>query len=133
MAGFRVETFYMKRILLAMAVLVTPVMGEDNMRDFIGAVYKNRGTWIMTDKDNALGNGGCIRKVGDNYFTPNGFYRKVGNTYLSDTDDPVVSTGSTFLSSSRAVVKTGSTYLWSGGNKVSTGSTILDSEESDTE
>ena len=124
----------MKRTLIAMAVLVAQVMAEDgNLQDFIGGVYNKRGTWIITDKDNALSSEGCIRKVGDNYFTPHGFYRKVGNTYLSDTEDPVVDTGSTFLSSSRAVVKCQKTYLWSGGNKVSTGSTVLDSDDSDSE
>ena len=133
---FVIDTFYMKAMLILMAVLVAPVMAEDDDGDeraelarFIGGAYKGRGTWVMTSGNNALSDRGCIRKVGNNYFTPEGFYRKVGNTYLKD-DEAIVTTGKTFLGDG-AVVSTGRTYLGDDRVKVSTGHTILDSDASE--
>jgi len=130
------EFLRMKAILIAMAVLVAPVMGEDEdnneraeLAKFIGGAYKGRGTWVMTSGNNALSDRGCIRKVGNNYFTPEGFYRKVGNTYLKD-GEAIVTTGKTFLGDG-AVVSTGRTYLGDDRVKVSTGHTILDSDVSE--
>ena len=102
---------------------------EQELRDFIGAVYEKRGSWTLTSGENALSDRGCIRKVGNNYFTPEGCYRKVGNTYFTPDGEAVVTTGKTWLSGDGAVVSTGKTYLGSGRNKVSAGSTVLDAEE----
>ncbi len=102
---------------------------EQELRDFIGAVYEKRGSWTLTSGENALSDRGCIRKVGNNFFTPEGCYRKVGNTYFTPDGEAVVTTGKTWLSGDGAVVSTGKTYLGSGRNKVSAGSTVLDAEE----
>ena len=115
---------------------ITPLQAGDGkeaesqeLRDFIGAVYEERGSWTLTSGENALSDRGCIRKVGENYFTPEGCYRKIGNTYVKSDGEAVVTTGTTWLSGKGATVSTGSTYLGGGKNKVSTGSTILDAEE----
>lgn len=109
------------RILAGLLMLgcVAPLRAADaeetkELRDFIGAVYEKRGSWTLTSGQNALGERGCIRKVGNNYFTPDG--------------DTVVTTGTSWLSGEGAVISTGTTYLGGGRNKVSTRSTVLDAE-----
>ena len=123
------------RILVALLMLgcVAPLRAGDaeetlELRDFIGAVYEKAGSWTLTSSQNALGDRGCIRKVGNNYFTPEGCYRKVGNNYFTPDGDTVVTTGTSWLSGEGAVVSTGTTYLGGGRNKVATRSTVLDAE-----
>jgi hypothetical protein len=123
------------RILVALLMWggVVPLYAGDaeetlELRNFIGAVYEKAGSWTLTSGQNALGDRGCIRKVGNNYFTPEGCYRKVGNNYFTPDGDTVVTTGSTWLSGKGAVISTGTTYLGDGKNKVSTRSTVLDAE-----
>ena len=123
------------RILAGLLMLggVAPLRAADaeetlELRDFIGAVYEKAGSWTLTSGQNALGDRGCIRKVGNNYFTPEGCYRKVGNNFVTPDGDAVVTTGSTWLSGKGAVISTGTTYLGDERNKLSTRSTILDAE-----
>ena len=123
------------RILVALLMLgcVAPLRAADaedtlELRDFIGAVYEKAGSWTLTSGQNALGDRGCIRKVGNNYFTPEGCYRRVGNNYFTPDGDTVVTTGTTWLSGKGAVISTGTTYLGGGRNKVATRSTVLDAE-----
>jgi hypothetical protein len=123
----RVETFYMKAILIAMAVLVAPVMAEDDddeINDFIGGVYRGSGTVhkagsvIMTEE-------GLIFKSGSRFIYQNGkVCQHVGSTYITEDNSVVVRAGSAFVSNRGITEKVGSSYIGSI-NSFSSGSTMI--------
>jgi len=118
-----VETFYMKAILIAMAVLVAPVMAEDGqqaMADFVGGVYRNGGFAVVLDKDTAIVRGGLVNRDGDLYITPRGAYTNDRGTY-SGPDGIVMQDGDLFSSKDGSVIGDG--MLYSGAGKITLVST----------
>jgi len=102
------------------------VRERQEMRDFLGAVYKGQGALNITSETLAQGSEGAIVRTGNTFTTPRGVYVKCGNTWLlPDGQGAVVSTGKTFLSPDGAVVKTGTTYLGSEGNAVAAGQAVF--------
>ena len=102
------------------------VRERQEMRDFLGAVYKGQGALNITSETLAQGSEGAIVRTGNTFTTPRGVYVKCGNTWLlPDGMGAVVSTGKTFLSPDGAVVKTGTTYLGSEGNAVAAGQAVF--------
>ena len=99
---------------------------QQEMRDFLGAVYKGQGALNITSGRLAQGSEGAIVRTGNTFTTPRGVYVKCGDTWLlPDGQGAVVSTGKTFLSPDGAVVKTGTTYLGGGGNAVAAGQAVF--------
>lgn len=99
---------------------------QQEMRDFLGAVYKGQGALNITSGTLAQGSEGAIVRTGNTFTTPRGVYVKCGNSWLlPDGRGAVVSTGKTFLSPDGAVVKTGTTYLGSEGNAVAAGQAVF--------
>ena len=102
------------------------VRERQEMRDFLGAVYKGQGALNITSETLAQGSEGAIVRTGNTFTTPRGVYVKCGNTWLlPGGQGAVVSTGKTFLSPNGAVVKTGTTYLGSEGNAVVAGQAVF--------
>jgi len=76
-----VETFYMKAILIAMAVLVAPVMAEDEDGDvgnFAGAVL-NKSAIVTGRRTAVTSDGKFIYFNGRGYATSDGYYGINGN------------------------------------------------------
>ena len=94
-----------------MAVLVTPVMG-DEMDDFMGGVYEKPGLYAKTSNV-AIGDGIVIRS-GDTFFTDEGICRKAGSFYFNEKDI-VLGTGDSFISENNFTVKSGNVYAGTGG------------------
>jgi len=118
----RVETFYMKAILIAMAVLVAPVMGEEGMDDFMGGVYEKPGIYAKTSNV-AIGDGIVIRS-GNTFFTDEGICRKAGSFYFNEKDI-VLSTGNSFISENNFTAKAGNVYTGTGGVTIFTSVVIF--------
>ena len=99
---------------------------EQEMRDFLGAVYKGQGAMNITSETLAQGSEGAIVRTGNTFTTPRGVYVKVGdNWFLPDGEGVVRRVGSSFLGPEDAVVSTGTTYLSSEGNAVVAGQAVF--------
>jgi len=116
------EFLHMKATLFLMAVLVAPVMGEDEMDDFMGGVYDKPGIYAKTSNV-AIGDGIVIRS-GDTFFTDEGICRKAGSFYFNEKDI-VLSTGNSFISDKNFTAKSGNVYGGTGGFSVLTDSVIF--------
>jgi len=109
-----VETFYMKAILIAMAVLVAPVMAEDDdgdAADFVGAVLKRngfscgRGCVISEDGGMAYSS-----SSGRSIISTDGFYYKSGSSVVGK-DETFISKSGNFFYGTSATIKAGSAYM----------------------
>jgi len=103
-----VETFYMKAILIAMAVLVAPVMGEED--DVLGVVIGKSG--FQCGKDCAIGGDG-VAVYGDghgNYITSKGFAYKSGADYVA-SDCTYVTKSDRWLYGSKYAIPAGMAYM----------------------
>jgi hypothetical protein len=121
-----VETFYMKAILIVMAVLVAPVMAEDDdeMNDFIGGVYRGSGT-VHRAGNVIMTQDGLIFKSGSRFIYQDGrVCQRVGSTYITEDNSVVVKAGNTFVSNRGVTEKVGSCYIGSV-NSFSVGSTMI--------
>jgi len=99
---------------------------RQEMRDFLGAVYKGQGALNITSGHLAQGSEGSIVRTGNTFTTPRGVYVKVGdNWFLPDGEGVVRRVGSSFLGPEDAVVSTGTTYLSSKGNAVAAGQAVF--------
>lgn len=99
---------------------------RQEMRDFLGAVYKGQGALNITSGHLAQGSEGSIVRTGNTFTTPRGVYVKVGdNWFLPDGEGVVRRVGSSFLGPEDAVVSTGTTYLSSEGNAVVAGQAVF--------
>ena len=99
---------------------------KQEMRDFLGAVYKGQGALNITSGHLAQGSEGSIVRTGNTFTTPRGVYVKVGdNWFLPDGEGVVRRVGSSFLGPEDAVVSTGTTYLGSEGNAVVAGQAVF--------
>jgi len=95
------------------------------MEDFVGAVYRGNGNYVIVDEDMAVGPGGTIIRAGDTFLTPRGTYVKAGDSYLKPEGGAVVKAGDSFLSPDGTMVRAGDVYVGSEGTSVVAGSTIL--------
>ena len=95
------------------------------MQDFVGAVYRGSGNYVIVDEDTAVGPGGTIIRAGDTFLTPRGTYVKAGESYLRPEGGAVVKAGDSFLSPGGTMVRAGDVYVGSEGTSVVAGSTIL--------
>ena len=99
---------------------------QQEMRDFLGAVYRGQGALNITSGHLAQGSEGSIVRTGSTFTTPRGVYVKVGdNWFLPDGEGVVRRVGSSFLGPEDAVVSTGTTYLSSKGNAVVAGQAVF--------
>lgn len=98
---------------------------KQEMKDFVGAVYRGEGNFVLLGDGMAVGPEGSIVRAGNTFMTPGGPYVKVGNTYLRPDGGSVVKAGSSFLSWDGPVVRAGNTYLGDGGNSVVAGNTVF--------
>jgi hypothetical protein len=97
--------------------------GEQEMADFVGGVYREKGFAVVLDKDTALVNGKLINRDGDIFITPKGVYSNDRGTY-SSRNGIVVQDRDLFSGKEGAVVGSGSLYFGGGGQTiVSTGVT----------
>jgi hypothetical protein len=107
-------TFYaMKATLFLMAVLVAPVMGEDeDMVNFIGGVFRPK--WaVVLDKDTAVTSRGIVTRDRDVYSTSSGAYSQDRDVYATP-EGAVSKPGDTFVGRSGTVYKTGNAFFGSG-------------------
>ena len=95
------------------------------MQDFVGAVYRGGGNYVIVDEDTAVGPGGTIVRAGDTFLTPRGTYVKAGESYLRPEGGAVVKAEDSFLSPDGTMVRAGDVYVGSEGTSVVAGSTIL--------
>jgi hypothetical protein len=95
------------------------------MEDFVGAVYRGEGNFVMVDEDTAVGSGGAIVRAGDSFLTPRGAYVKVGDCYLRPDGGAVVEVGDSFVSWDGAMVRAGDAYVGSMGTSMVAGGAIL--------
>ena len=103
----------MKAMLILMAVLVAPVMAEDDdeMNDFIGGVYRGSGT-VHRAGNVIMTQDGLIFKSGSRFIYQDGrVCQKVGSTYIREDNSVVVSAGSAFVSNDGLIEKVGSCYI----------------------
>lgn len=109
----------MKRILIAMAVLAAPVMGEDDgeMADFVGGVYRHGKVAVVLDRDTALVDGKIILRDGDVFITSRGAYSNDRGTY-SGPDGIVVRDGDVFTGKTGAVIGSECFYFGGGQQKI---------------
>jgi len=97
--------------------------GEEEMADFVGGVYREKGFAVVIDKDTALVNGKLILRNRDVFITPKGVYSNDRGTY-SSRNGIVVQDGDVFSGKEGTVVGSGSLYFGGGGQTiVSTGVT----------
>ena len=113
-------------VLHLMLLLVSGAIAEDGeqeMADFVGGVYREKGFAVVIDKDTALVNGKLILRNGDVFITPKGVYSNDRGTY-SSRNGIVVKDGDVFSGKEGTVVGSGSLYFGGGGQTiVSTGVT----------
>lgn len=113
-------------VLHLMLLLVSGAIAEDGeqeMADFVGGVYREKGFAVVIDKDTALVNGKLILRNGDVFITPKGVYSNDRGTY-SSRNGIVVHDGDVFSGKEGTVVGSGSLYFGGGGQTiVSTGVT----------
>lgn len=98
---------------------------KQEMKDFVGAVYRGEGNFVLLGDGTAVSSEGAIVRAGNTFMTPEGSYVKAGNTYLRPDGGSVVKAGNSFLSCDGAIVRAGNTYLGDGGNSVVAGNTVL--------
>jgi hypothetical protein len=113
-------------VLHLMFLLVSGAIAEDGeqeMADFVGGVYREKGFAVVIDKDTALVNGKLILRNGDVFITPKGVYSNDRGTY-SSRNGIVIQDGDVFSGKEGTVVGSGSLYFGGGGQTiVSTGVT----------
>ena len=95
------------------------------MEDFVGAVYRGEGNFVLVGDGVAVGSGGAIIQAGDTFLTPRGAYVKAGGSYLRPDGGAVVVTGDSFVSWDGAMVRAGNVYVGAMGTSVVAGSTVL--------
>jgi len=98
---------------------------KQEMKDFVGAVYRGEGNFVLLGDGMAVGPEGAIVRAGNTFMTPKGPYVKAGNTYMRPDGGSVVKAGNSFLSWDGSIVRAGNTYLGDGGNSVVAGNTVL--------
>lgn len=98
---------------------------EREMEDFVGAVYRGEGNFVIVDEGTAVGSGGAIIRAGNTFLTPRGAYVKAGNSYLRPDGGAVVEAGDSFISWDGAMVRAGNVYVGAMGNSVVAGNTVL--------
>lgn len=98
---------------------------SQEMKDFVGAVYRGEGNFVLLGDGMAVGPEGAIVRAGSTFMTPEGPYVKAGNTYLRPDGGSVVKAGNSFLSWDGSIVRAGNTYLGDGGNSVVAGNTVF--------
>jgi hypothetical protein len=113
-------------VLHLMLLLVSGAIAEDGeqeMEDFVGGVYREKGFAVVIDKDTALVNGKLILRIRDVFITPKGVYSNDRGTY-SSRNGVVVQDGDVFSGKEETVVGSGSLYFGGSGQTiVSTGVT----------
>lgn len=95
------------------------------MEDFVGAVYRGNGDFVLVDEGTAVGAGGAIVRAGDTFLTPQGAYVKAGDSYLRPDGGAVVDAGGSFVSWDGTMVRAGDVYVGTRGTSVVAGATIL--------
>lgn len=98
---------------------------KQEMKDFVGAVYRGEGNFVLLREGMAVGSEGAIVRAGNTFMTPEGAYVKAGNTYLRPDGGSVVKAGNSFLSWDGSIVRAGNTYLGDGGSSVVAGNTVF--------
>ena len=98
---------------------------EREMEDFVGAVYRGEGNFVLVGDGMAVGSGGAIIRAGNTFLTPRGAYVKAGNSYLRPDGGAVVEAGDSFISWDGAMVRAGNVYVGAMGNSVVAGNTVL--------
>ena len=101
------------------------VKKKQELKDFVGAVYRGKGNFVLLGDGMAVGSEGAIVRAGSTFMTPEGPYVKAGNTYFRPDGGSVVKAGNSFLSWDGSMVKAGNTYLGDGGNSVVAGNTVF--------
>lgn|GEM_PF-6214951 len=114
-----------KNLALQKAFEARKVREAREMEDFVGAVYRGGGNYVIVDEDTAVGPGGTIVRAGDTFLTPRGTYVKAGESYLRPGGGAVVKAGDSFLSPDGTMVRAGDVYVGPEGTSVVAGSTIL--------
>lgn len=104
----------MKNILIAMAVLVAPVMGED-LNDFAGGAYDSGSAVFSGGRGVAITQNGLLVDDGILKFTPKGLYASCGNVYYGN-GEIVTKTGFLFYGSNGTKVQDGSYYSGTAGS-----------------
>ena len=111
---------FLSTVLLFVTVAVAED-GEQEMADFVGGVYREKGFAVVLDKDTAVVNGKLITRDRDIFITPKGVYTNDRGTY-SSRDGIVVQDRDLFSGKDGSVVGSGSLYFGGGGQTiVSTG------------
>jgi len=99
---------------------------DPRMKRFAGAVYEGQeGAYWISGDNIFTPNGECIRRVGDNYFTPEGVYRKVGENYFKPDQTSTRRVGNTYLSESGAVIDSGNAFNGGSRSAYSSGSVVI--------
>ena len=107
------EFLRMKATLIAMAVLVAPVMGEDeDMVNFVGGVLRPK--WgVVLDEDTAITSKGLVLRDKDVYITSKGACIQDGDVYV--TPDGIISKPSDiFVGKPGLVYKAGNSFFGGG-------------------
>ena len=118
MTWFGSQTFYMKRILIAMTMLATQVMADDKeMADFVGGVYRHGKVAVVLDGETALVDGRIILRDGDVFITPKGAYSNDKGTY-SGPDGIVVKDCDAFTGKTGAIIGSECFYFGGGQQKI---------------
>ena len=73
----------MKRILLAMAVLVAPVMADD-LNEFVGTTYNSGNAVFSGGRGVAITQNGLVVKSGSLFLTTTGLYASCRNLYYGN-------------------------------------------------
>jgi hypothetical protein len=108
------EFLRMKAILFLTAVLVAPVMGEDDSDDFAGAVIKKNG--FSSGRGCAISeDGGMVysSSSGRSIISTDGFYYKSGKSFVGK-DGTFISKSGNFFYGTSATIKAGSAYMNEG-------------------
>ena len=109
-----VETFYMKAILIAMAVLVAPVMGED-LNEFVGTTYNSGNAVFSGGRGVAITQNGLVVKSGCLFLTTQGIYASCGNMYYGNGNLTVVDEDISYGTAGNMRVNDGNYYAGSNG------------------
>jgi hypothetical protein len=105
------EFLHMKATLFLMAVLVAPVMGEDEAEDFVGAVIKRNG--FSSGRGCVISeNGGMAysSSSGRSIISTDGFYYKSGKSFVGK-DGAFISKSGNFFYGTSAILRDGSAYM----------------------
>lgn len=101
------------------------VTKKQELKDFVAAVYRGEGNFVLLGDGMAVGSEGAIVRAGNTFMTPEGPYVKAGNAYMRPDGGSVVKAGNSFLSWDGSMVKAGNTYLGDGGTSVVAGNTVF--------